>query len=473
VVRAPALLALAVVLAAGRAAAGPTDDPAAGHAVFTGAVSPHPSSLIGNIAAMSMGPQGLHLWLGGVISLDQYWITPRAVDPASGAQTDLPPLRSSTWSPGGTFAIYGVHNAFTLGATIDLPPAERYIAGRQALRYQTLGGQHRENTWVAVGGALRLVGGFYVGGSASYVESTTDLEFARDTALEAGQAGIDADCGGAPCGLGNPLADEVYQLHVSTGPTKAQTKIAFTMGIAWRITDRIIVGAVYHEPQGFNASLSSSGTAEVTRAVIAGGGTVTGDAVIGHVPPQTLEVGARIRSWPRLDTVLGARWLNLSRYQEYDVRMFGRELTGIPPWYPRPRGYRDVIEAWGGVEQVDDGQPLIGGVRLGLQSGAVSHDKISAMQVEGWSATADVGLQWRIRPGLVLEGDYGAQYYPQQDVTQSAYDPLARLACVASGYDYSTAACQTVRDGYGTDTAAGVYRRLEHVFHLGLRYDFQ
>ena len=472
--RAPVFFALAVVLGAPAVAASPGPDQTAGHPVFTGAVSPHPTSIIGNPAALNLGPEGGHLWLGGLVGVDQYRVMVRTIDPATGIATDGPRVSARTWSPGGAFGVYTVQPAFNLAAMVSLPPADEQITNRQALRYHTLGGYRRERTYAAVAGALRLFNGLYVGGSASYVDTRMQLAFARDTALDGGRGadGLGLDCGGAPCGLGNPQADEIYRVEASTWSAKAQTKIAFTMGFVWKVTSQLTLGAVYREPQGFNAAITAAGVVAVTAAPRDGGGTRSGAAVLQVVPPQTFEIGARIRSWPWGETVLGARWLNLSRERALDLRMYGRQLGGVPEWYPRPEGFHDVFQAWGGIEQHDDGQRFVFGGRVGVDSSATPVDRISPAHVEGAQLTADVGVQLRILPTLILDAGYGVRYQPEKNVTTSAYDPIARLDCIAADYAYDEPGCAAVRGGYGTNTATGTYLRVGHVARLGVRWEF-
>ena len=461
------VIAPALVIAAGRVVrASPVDDPSTGPAAFTGAVSPDPSSIVGNPAALDLGSEGTHLWLGGVARIDQYRLTLDRED-ASGNLTPGPAVTDTTWSPGGQFAAYTVQHDFSLGAMIDLPPAEEHPEGGDALRYHTLGGGQREKIYAAVAGSLQVFEGFYIGGSAQYVETSIDLAFARDTALESGRPDV------ATTGLENPAADQIYTVHASTGPTAAQDKIAFTMGAVWKVSPRVAIGAVFREPQGVGAAVGTEGTVGVTPAPRTGGPAVGGLATIAFVPPQIFEVGARVRAWEAIDAVGGARWERTSRTAQYDLRMFGKDVAGVAPeWYPRARGWRDVVEAWGGLEQVDDGQPLLVGARLGVESGAVAPGELSPLQVEGWSMNADLGARVRLHTHLVIAIGYDVQYYPAHDVGASAYDPIARLDCIDSDYDYSTPACAAVRAGFGTDTAAGHYARLGHVFHLGLRYDF-
>jgi hypothetical protein len=302
-----------------------------------------------------------------------------------------------------------------------------------------------------------------------------DVRFARDTALEAGRPGTAADCAGAPCGLENPIADEQYDVHAYQSP-QGFNRIAFTLGVTWQLTSAIAIGAMFREPPGRSGAITDQGTVTVTMAPRDGGGNTGGIATVAYVPARAFELGARIHTLPALDAIAGLRWELSSRTTQLDVRMFGSSLDGIPEWYPRPRGFHDDVAAWAGVEQVDEGQVFVGGARVGIDGGAVAPSRLSPAQVEGWSLTGDLGAQLRMgrlgRATFLLIGNYGARWYVAQDVTSSAYDPIARLDCIDSDYDLSTEACQKVRDGYGIDTAAGHYARFEHAFRLGLQIDW-
>jgi len=57
------------------------------------------------------------------------------------------------------------------------------------------------------------------------------------------------------------------------------------------------------------------------------------------------------------------------------------------------------------------------------------------------------------------------------NVTNSAFDPRARVQCIDSGFDYATDACAATRNGYGINSADGSYQRWEHTFRVMLRRD--
>ena len=78
----------------------------------------------------------------------------------------------------------------------------------------------------------------------------------------------------------------------------------------------------------------------------------------------------------------------------------------------------------------------------------------------------------RLAPTLHLQATYGLQYFLPVHVGNSAFDPQDQLACMASGYDYSTASCAAVRNGYAIPSAAGDYDRIQHALRLALRYEY-
>jgi hypothetical protein len=481
-----AALLVGVLVAAGRtAAASPLSDPTVGRAVFTGPVSPHPTSLELNPAALAIGLPGLHFYLSGSGVLDQVSIDRRLTLP-DGTLTDGPSVSPQMMTWGSSFAAWVVKPTgfiSSVGAAIVTTPADTYPASEDALRYHTLGGSYRELT-VTIGGSIRLGSRVHIGAMFGLVPwQSLDLRYARDTALDDGRAGLDANCNGEPCGLENPAAAETYRIENAGGfEIFSADRIILSIGGMVQVARDWWVGASYRSPQGLGSALTLSGNLDVTRASIDpilsdptapdGIREPEGDVDVRVDLPQTFHLGVRGRVHAALDLVGGLRFDNLSRMREYDVRPLDRDFVGIPEWQPRPRGLDNVYSVNVGVEQVDSGQRLVFGGRLGVESAAVSAERISPMQVSGLVITADAGAQLRLLPQLVLQLGYGFGYYPEVDSNPSDYDPLAMVTCIENGFDYDSEACATVRDGYAIPTAAGRYRRFSHSTRLGIRYDF-
>lgn len=453
------------------ALASPLGDPTNGRAVFTGATVPHATSIELNPAALGLGTR-FEVYVAATSLLNQIQIERRTLDLATGDLSPGPRVRDTQLAPGAMIAVVGhPSERLTLGGSVYLPAAERLPEGHEALRYHTLGGGE-SNLLVTVGVGFRVTSTLYFGASLSHENRLLDLRYARDTALEAGPDGIASDCGGAPCGVENPLATELYDVDVRS-PWLSASNLKVTVGTVFRVYRDVWVGLAYHTPPGGDIQTTLDGTMEVTRAPRDGGGLVRGRSTVYVSYPASIDGEIRARLPGELHLHVGGRWQDLSRMQAYDVRGFGSTFraNGIPEWVLRPRGYDDSIALWAGVEQIDRGEPLRVGARLGFVSSAVDTERASAVAIAPASFTADVGVQARVAPSWVFQLSYGLSYFPTVDVTDSLYDPRHQLACFESGFDYTTIACEAVRNGYALPTAAGSYDRLEHAFRLGFRYE--
>ena len=454
--------------------ASPRTDPTQGRAVFTGATSSSPTSLEVNPAALGLGvPDELYFAATSVwnhLAIDRY-----TLDVGSGALGNGPDVTANLLSPGGMIAGVwhsGVNGRITLGVALHSSPAERFIEDEEALRYHTLGGSYRTYAGT-VGSSFRLSGRVFLGVSLGIHTSFLRLRYARDTALDAGRdpaRGVASDCGGAPCGIENPAATERYDVDVRTDYAALENVVA-TIGLAVRLADDTWLGIGYHAPPGLSIQNALDGTMAVERAPRDGGGTVTGAATVYISQPASVDAELRTPLPADLDLHVGVRWEHLSRLQAYDVRGYGSAFpaAGIPEWQPRPRGFHHAFATWAGVEQVERESPLSLGGRIGFETSALRDDRTSPLDVAPLSVTLDAGLQYRLTPQLALQLSYGLQYFPTIDVTDSAYDPRARLGCEDSGFDYSTADCAAVRNGYAIPTAAGEYSRIEQALRVALR----
>lgn len=129
---------------------------------------------------------------------------------------------------------------------------------------------------------------------------------------------------------------------------------------------------------------------------------------------------------------------------------------------------------WAGIDQVDTktSDTFRFGGRIGFETASVPDDRTSPLTISPLSLTADIGAQLRLSPELSIQGTYGFQYFPSVHVSKSAFEPRDELACMGSGYDYSTPECAAVRNGYSIATAAGDYDRMQHALRLALRYEY-
>jgi hypothetical protein len=475
------ILTLAVACAvASPAKASPRSDPTVGRAVFTGATTPHATSIGFAPAAIGLGSlDQIYVAIAGVIDQLQVALDRIALD---GSRTTAPAVRNVELAPSAMFGFiyHFAGEAVTIGFEARTSAPEVFPANRDVLRYHALGGGERD--WLAAAGvSFKVTNELFFGASLLHQNTVLGLRYARDTALENGHGpgGVDSDCGGAPCGLDNPLATETYDVDVRS-PILSTSNLRLNIGAIYEVARDVWLGVSYHTPPGFAVQSELAGEVHVQRAPrdrsTPDEAPIEGNALVVIQFPASVDAELRARIPLGLDLHLGGRWEDLSRLKAYDVRTYGSTLprNGIPEWTERPRGMHDSFAGWVGVEQVDTGQTLLGGARLGFETSALPARRTSPITIAPTSLTADLGAQWRTPFRLVVQLTYGLQYFPTVDTREtSVFDPRARIACIDSGYDYATAACRAVREGYAISTAAGEYARMQHALRIGLRYDFQ
>ncbi len=460
----------------GIASASPRTDPSAGRSVFTGATMPAATSIDLDPAAIGPG-QYDYAYIAATGVYDHYGVRLDTVDLATGAISRGTTLHDSELSPGGMLAYVwhiGTDHRVTLGFQLRSAPGETFIANRTDLAYHTLGGGQRSYS-AGFGTSVRLLDSLFIGISLRSDTTYLHLHYARDTALENGHGanGLESDCGGSPCGIGNAQASEHYDVNVRTDILSTSNFVA-NLGVLIALGKDLWLGIAYHAPPGLATETALRGTVDVRRAPRDGGNLLHGASTVYLSQPASADAELRARIAPSLDLHVGARWEDLSRFQAYDVRAYGSTFfaANIPEWQLRARGLHDPFSLWVGVEQVELDQQrdwLRFGGRIGVETSSLRDQETSPLTIAPFSYTADVGVQLRAGP-FVLQGTYGVQYFPSVNVTQSSFDPRARVACIASGYDYATAACESVRDGYGIASADGQYDRIEHAVRLSLTF---
>ncbi|MGN6108167.1 MAG: hypothetical protein ACTHU0_23880 [Kofleriaceae bacterium] len=457
---------------AATAHASPRSDPTVGRAVFTGATLPNATSIGLNPAALGLGTTGeVFVALTGVV--DQIGIARKQLDPATGALTPGAKISTTEASPGGMVGLV-VHagESYTVGIQAYSPPRERFVGGYDALRYHTLGGGQRD--WIAtISGSFKITSKIYFGASLSHDNTFFRLRYARDTALAngTGPGGVASDCG-APCGIENPEASELYDVDVRS-PLLSTSNVKLNVGLVAQLWSGVWLGLAYHTPPGFDIQTQLRGDLSVTRAPRDGGALLTGGSTVYVSYPASVDGELRARLPRLIDLHIGGRWEDLSRMQAYDVRAYNSTFAanGIPEWMLRARGLHDAFSMWAGLEQVDTGQPFRFGGRIGFETSSLDAANTSALTISPASLTADAGVQVRIAASWLVQLSYGFAYFPRVAVDKSAFDPRDPRDCFAHGLAYSTRACRAVRDGFALPTAAGDYTRFQHAMRIGLRYE--
>ena len=468
------MLRAAVALCAltGYAIASPRTDPTAGRAVFTGATIASAESIDLNPAAI--GPSFLNaIYVGASAVVDHYHVRLDSLDPTTGTITPGPTVGDNELAPGGLFAaIIHVNDRVTLGAELTSPPAESFIEGRNELQYFTLGGSQRTYR-AGIAASFRVVNELYFGLSLSTDTTYLHLHYAIDTALANGTGpnGITSPCGTSACGVGNPLASEHFDVHVNS-PLFSTENLVANIGILAQLAKDVWLGVAYHAPPGLAIQTELDGTMDVLQAPRDGTTLLHGASTVFISQPASADIELRARLPQQLDLHVAGRWEDLSRFNNYDVRGYGSQFPsfGVPEWTLLPQSFHDSFAMWAGVEQAETGQTVRFGARIGAETSSLPDQDTSPMTIAPFSYTGDVGVQLRLA-GITLQATYGVQYFPTVNVTNSAFDPRARVQCIDSDFDYATDACASTRNGYGINSADGSYQRWEHTFRVMLRRD--
>lgn len=467
----PALAAtLALCAAAAPAAASPFEEPTQGGAVFTGPTHADPSAIAINPAALGLFAPGGHLHIIGRARADQIRIARRTLDVETGETSPGPTLDDLTYGLGWTIAgSYNLQRVF-LSASVDMPSPEVYPGGEE-VAYHSLGGRWQRRSLFSAAASWRVLAPLWIGiGLRLFSKQELELEFRRDTALEAGRdpaRGIASDCEGVVCGVENPAAAETYNLRVDT-PWLSTRGVGLSVGLVAAMREWYL--AVSYERPFSREATEAEGTVTMTEAPRDGGEEHTGFAEVGFEQPQFVRIGARGPLTPGLELVTSARWTNLSPHRVHDVRMFGVDLPAeVPAWYPRYRGFDDAYMIEAGVEQRDSGERLRLGGRIAFETGTVDADEVSPMQIAGAHVDLAAGVQIRIGQRIALQLGYQFGWYPTMDADPGVFDPIGRLDCVDAAYDID--ACTAVREGRGLPSAAGEYSRFSHAARVAIRLE--
>lgn len=458
---------------AATAMASPHSDPTIGRAVFTGATMPAATSIDLNPAAIGTGLID-EVYVAATSVLDHYAIALDRLDIASDMQQRGATVRDYELGIGGAIAVVKhLSDRLTAGLKFEAPAGEHFIRDRDAFAYHTLGGSERAYAF-GVAGSLRATNELYFGVGLSTAATSLHLHYARDSALARGNdaGGIGSDCGGSACGVGNPLAEERYDVSVRS-PYLSTSNFIVNLGVAFELAKDIWIGVAYHAPPGLEVQTTLTGSMDVRQAPRDGGGTLHGGTTVFISQPATVDAELRAKLQGTLDLHIGARWEDLSRFRNFDVRGYGSTFrnANIPEWTLRPRGLHDPLAVWAGLEQRNLGNWWYRlGARVGFETSSLDDARTSPLTVSPQSYTADAGVQFRLG-SFVVQTSYGIQYFHPVNVAASAFDPRSRINCIGSGFDYSTAACESVRGGYAIATAAGTYDRIQHAIRIGLVYE--
>ncbi len=457
------------------ASAGPMEDTSLGGAVFTGPTSGHASSFFVNPAALGLSGRGTHYHFGGSGQLSSLSIDRQNIG-LDGSQNPGEQVTNHTLTPGAIIAWYSSfqEDNARLGVSLFSPTVQRFPAGDTAFGYHSLGGQLVQGM-LTLAGSYRIAGRLIFGLGLSLGYSSLRLKFYRDNALDGGadtERGIHSDCGGSPCGYENPETREFYDIDVGSQAALASIALknfSASFGAVLRLPKNSWIGLGYVALPGAFGKLSLSGTATITRSPRDGGMQERAIAEVGFRMAQMVFLGYRRPVLPDFDFIADLRWQDWSRHSQFDIRLFGGQLSEeIPEWMPRYRGLHDVWRLSGGLES-NDQQRHRYGARIRLESSAAAPGAATPLLIAGPSATLATGAELHISDQWVLGVGYELGWFPKSTVDNSAFDPREAVSCALADYDVD--ACAAAREGRANSTAAGSYQSLRHGLVLSLRYD--
>ena len=145
-------------------------------------------------------------------------------------------------------------------------------------------------------------------------------------------------------------ASRPYGQSAFTG--KPAGVIGASIGAAVKLPGDAWLGLGYVALPGAFGQLTLSGRVDVVHAPREGGMTENATAEVSFRMAQMLFIGYRRPLFGSLDLVTDVRWQDLSRHNQFDIRLIGSDLTTtVPEWMPRYRGMQDVWRASAGIER--------------------------------------------------------------------------------------------------------------------------
>ena len=496
-VQAAAAAAVALLIAWGRpASAAPLDEPFIGGLSFDGPTSANLGAVYWNPAALGL-VRGFQLMVAASGRLSTVEVNRRPINMADGTPggtTTFPAARArdltgpSPFGPNSYFALstdFG-GDRFTIAFATYMPYLQRINFpvspnGDEPTRYQALAIDLR-NLLLAPALSIRFGNDFRVGFAPGFLFSTGRLVFAEDVALDGGTAGLNSDCGGAPCGAENPSAAARYDIN--SGHNIGDAKFSLTLGAGLYYRRRSFeLGVAYQShPLGGDVNGVEVAGARTTVTLpprdMMGGGSVlgcsnmqSGRCIFGDLSyrlPDVWIAGATWRLRPGLELTAMVRWLWLSMHDKIDIRLSGQPLDtngrDLPQHVVLWRGFKDVWDTRVRISYWWRERIRVGAM-LRFETSAVDTAAVNAAAVDGFKIQPVGLIEVRILRQLWLGGGYGITFMPAVEVTDSVFKPELAPGCVnqatdtppGAGGSLTAPACQQRLSGQARPTAVGRY----------------
>jgi long-subunit fatty acid transport protein len=378
---------------------------------------------------------------------------------------------------------------FTLGFATYMPFVEQTTfklspARDEPTRYQALQVDLRN---LALAPALSIrFGDVRVGVAPGFLFSTGHLRFAEDTALDAGTAGLQQDCGGGiPCGAENPAAAARYDVYSGHGLGDAKFSLTLGGGVYYR-HQNLEVGLAYQsrpigsDVPGVEVAGERTTVERPTRPGIVpppgGCATTSPGCVFGDLAYRLPDVwigGITYRLRPGFEVSVMARWIWFHVHDRIDVRLTGPtlEASGIPEHIVLYRGFHDVWDLRGRLSYWFRERLRLGG-QLRLETSAVDPSAVNAAAVDGFKVEPMAMVSLRLFGRFWLDAGYGLTLMSAVTVDPSAFDPKAATDCANGNSNLDLEACRLRLAGQARPTAAGTYTRLTQDFSLAMTAKF-
>jgi long-subunit fatty acid transport protein len=478
-----ALLSLfLLLLVTARAAASPIDDPFVTGMSFSGPTAGDLGAIYWNPAALGL-MRGFQVMVAGTARWSSVGVSRAPINPMTGAPGGSQQTGSATatdfrqpfqWPPGpGAYVALGYgSDRFTLAFATYMPYLEQIhfplsAAGDEPTRYQMLSMDLR-NLALVPALAIRFGNDFRIGLAPGFLFSTGSLSFAEDTALDAGETGIE-----------NPAAAARFNIDSGQGIGDAKFSVTLGGGLYYRHKNLELGVSYQSHPLGNQAEGGVEVAADNTTVTLPprqGGGPVTcagGQssrcvfADVNYRLPDVFIAGATWHLRPGLQLDVMARWVWTHLHDKIDVRLVGPtlEAQGIPEHIVLYRGFHDVLDTRARIAYWWR-ERLRVGAELRLETSAVDSSAVNAAAVDGFQIEPVVLAEVRIRRRFWLGAGYGLTIVPSVTVTNSVFDPTAATACVAANGDLTNAGCQARLNGQARPTASGTYTDIVQDFGL-------
>lgn len=496
--RSAVTLAAAVLLAAGLAAASPIDDPFVGGFSFSSPTSGDLGAIYWNPAALGL-MRGFQVMVSGTARSSSITVDRAPFDPMisgmglrPGGSASARELRQPfQWPPGpGSYVALGYgSDRFTLAFATYMPYLQQIHfalspAGDEPTRYQMLSLDLR-NLALVPALAIRFGNDLRIGLAPGFLFSTGTIDFAEDTALDAGSTGLGADCNGAPCGAENPAAAARYHIDSGQGLGGARFSVTLGGGVYWRRRNFEFGLSYQSRPLGSPVNgvevAGSRSSVTLPPRTPGGGGPVTcagqstrcvfGDA--SYRLPDVVIAGATWHARAGLEVTVIARWLWLHLQDRIDIRLVspGLDSAGLPEHIVLHRGFHDVLDLRGRVAYWWHERLRIG-AELRMETSAVDAADVNAAAVDALKLEPVLLAGLRLGRRLWLTAGYGLTIMPAVTVSHSAFEPTAARDCADDYGNLNNDACRARASGTARPTANGTYSAFWQDFGLTLNMKF-